>query len=175
MNRDQFEQLILLEQSGELSPDQQVELDRYLAEHPEAASYRDDVRHLTNEARKAPIDLTVSELTMERIMGEAEKAVRTPKKDKPLWIQVLKAAALLGLALGLFLAFKPGGSGHIAKTPEQAPPEPPPRVFAWADDAIDEEISTLETVFSMSDELYAGEPDIDDLARQLLELENPEI
>ena len=97
MNPAQLEQLLLLEQSGELSPKQRRLLDAELAASPAARQARAALRGLAN-ALPAPAASPAPDAAA-RI---AARLAQTPKPAfAPAWKSALAAAAALALLLGV--------------------------------------------------------------------------
>ena len=103
MNPAQLEQLLLLEQSGELSPAQQRQLDAELAASPEARQSRAQLRGLA-DALPAP----AAQPAPEAAARIAARLAQAPKPAfAPAWKSALAAAAALALLLGVY-TLRPG-------------------------------------------------------------------
>jgi anti-sigma factor RsiW len=137
MNPSQLEQLLLLEQSGELSPAQQRQLDAELAASPAARQARAQLRGLANAipvpaARPAPAAAA-------RI---AARLAQAPKPAfAPAWKSALAAAAALALLLGV----------RSFQGPRSTPADSPATEIAAAEDLewtdpLDAEFSELESL-----------------------------
>ena len=97
MNAKRLEQLLLLEQSGELSPDQRRQLDAELNASPEAQEHRAELRQLTEAI--PPLKVEPAPDAAARIAGRLHK---TPAPAfSPAWKPLLAAAAAVALMFGL--------------------------------------------------------------------------
>lgn len=95
MNAAQLEQLLLLEQSGELSPKQRRLLDAELAASPAARQSRAQLRSLA-DALPAPAPAPGAAARI------AARLAQTPKPAfAPAWKSALAAAAALAILLGV--------------------------------------------------------------------------
>lgn len=129
MNTSRTEQLLLLEQSGELSPTQRRDIDAELAASPEARRFREQLRALSAAAPQPAAQPAPD--------AAARIAARLRQQQTPVWKPLLAAAAALALFLGV-RAFSP-----------QAPvPADSPAVAEaeeW-DDPLDAEFTELESL-----------------------------
>ena len=99
MNPARLEQLLLLEQSGELSPRQRRELDAQLAASAEARRQRDDLRRLA-AALPAPAAQPAPGAAAQ-IAARLRQPARPAFNLLPAWKPALAAAAALALLLGV--------------------------------------------------------------------------
>ncbi len=100
---DEMRQLILLEDSGELTREKAGELGRHLAECSECDAYRNDVGLLMQEGRSALPDAAPSAEAVSSILEQAarpQNVVRFPN----LWRYAAAAAAVLVLLAGTYTA-----------------------------------------------------------------------
>lgn len=110
MNSTQREQLILLEQSGELSPKQRKQLDAELTASPEARRQRDALR--TFACAIPPVEAEPSPDAAARIADRLQKppapaSATVPRSlFHPIWKPALAAAAAMALLLGV-RAYRP--------------------------------------------------------------------
>ena len=113
MNPNQLEQLLLLEQTGELSRRQRRNLDAELAANPAARRFRDQLRALASAA-PAPAAGPAPD-------AAASIAARLPAKPQPAfvfqpaWKPALAAAAALALFVGV-RTFRPAPAAAPAET-----------------------------------------------------------
>ena len=105
MNPTQLEQLLLLEQSGELSPAQRRLLAAELAASPEARQSRAALRGLA-DALPAPAAPPAPEAAA-RIAARLAQAPKPSFAFLPAWKPALAAAAALALLLGVY-TLRPG-------------------------------------------------------------------
>jgi len=99
MNTSKLEQLLLLEQSGELTAKQRRELEAELAASAEARALRDELRGLA-AALPNPAAARAPDAA-ERIAARLEPS-RTPAPVfRPAWKPALAAAAALALLIGI--------------------------------------------------------------------------
>ena len=99
MNSNQLEQLLLLEQSGELSPSQRRALDAELAASPETRRFRDQLRALAAAApapAAGPAPDAAARIT----------ARLAPRPRMVVWKPLLATAAALALLLSVY-TFRP--------------------------------------------------------------------
>ena len=99
MNPNQLEQLLLLEQSGELSPSQHRALDAELAASPEARRFRDQLRALAGAA-PAPA-AGPAPAAAARIAARLQAKPKPAFAFQPAWKPALAAAAALALFVGV--------------------------------------------------------------------------
>ena len=107
-----LEQLLLLEQSGELSPDQQRQLDTELAASPEARQQQATLRALAGAI--PPVDAEPAADAAARIAARLQAAPAPSPRSlfRPVWKPALAAAAALALLLGI-RAFRPDTAPEI--------------------------------------------------------------
>jgi anti-sigma factor RsiW len=99
MNSNELEQLLLLEQSGELSSKQRRQLEAELAVSAEARRLRAEVRRLAaaipaSAAQPAPSATAI-------IAARLRQAPKPALAFQPIWKPVVAAAAALALLLGV--------------------------------------------------------------------------
>lgn len=99
MNPQKLEQFLLLEQSGELSPQQRRQLDAELAASAEARRLRAELRGLA-AAIPAPATQPAAD-TAARIDARLQQASKPAVAFLPAWKPALAAAAALALLLGV--------------------------------------------------------------------------
>lgn len=135
MNPSQLEQLLLLEQSGELSPKQRRQLDAALAAAPAARQSRDQLRSLANA-------LPVPQPAPDAAARIAARLAQAPKPAfAPAWKSALAAAAALALLLGVRSYHgAPSTPASSATTEIAAAAE-----VEWTD-PLDAEFTELETL-----------------------------
>ena len=124
MNPHRLEQLLLLEQSGELSPRRRRALDARLAASAEARQLRAELRALA--AAAPPPAASPAPDAAARIAARLARSPAPPSAFAPAWKSALAAAAALALLLGV-RAFRP------------APATPPAAVTAAASSAAEDE------------------------------------
>ena len=108
MNPNQLEQLLLLEQSGELSPSQRRALDAELAASPEARRFRDQLRALAAAAPAPAVGPAPD--------AAARIAARlAPRPRMVVWKPLLATAAALALLLGVY-TLRPGPASAPIET-----------------------------------------------------------
>ena len=96
-----LEQLLLLEQSGELSPEQQHQLDTELAASPEARQQREALRFIAGAI--PPVEAEPAPDAAARIAARLQ-AAPTPSRRSlfhPVWKPALAAAAALAILFGV--------------------------------------------------------------------------
>ena len=101
MNCTQIENLILLQDSGELTNRQRQDLDRHLAECPACHQSQADLSLLRKVLKDSPASRTSpSHAILESIRAAAERhALRTPRQLSIPWRGILAAAASLAICL----------------------------------------------------------------------------
>ncbi len=179
MNKDEREQEILLELSGELSARRKRRLERILARSEEGRAFRDETKRLTDLSRAALADEGPAPSVVVRIMDEARKDSHTkpaPITFLPRPVYAVAATLVLGFSLWLVIQRPPPSGTEVAEHEPKTLVEIP----AWDDDidsqleALDELLLAMDTdtmtIFDASEEL-----DIESLARELLLLEEEEI
>jgi anti-sigma factor RsiW len=101
---DKIHELILLEDSGELSRDEAQELGKHLDKCPDCDAYRNDVKSLMNESRDALPGGTPSEESIEKVISFAQSDKGNVVFFASPWRIAAGIAAVLAIALGSFLA-----------------------------------------------------------------------
>ena len=99
MNPSQLEQLLLLEQSGELSPKQRRELDAALAASAEARRQRGQLRGFA--ATVPPPTAQSAPDTTHRIHARLQARQKPSSAFHPVWKSALASAAALVLLIGV--------------------------------------------------------------------------
>ena len=99
MNTQKLEQLLLLEQSGELAPKQRRQLDAELAASAKARQLREDLLQLS--AAIPPVAAQPSPDAASRIDARLRKTGKPAFSFLPAWKPALAAAAALALLLGV--------------------------------------------------------------------------
>jgi len=96
-----LEQLLLLEQSGELTPEQQCRLDTELAASPEAHQQRETLRALAGAI--PPVAAEPAPDAAARIIARLQTAPAPAHRSlfRPVWKPALAAAAALALLFGI--------------------------------------------------------------------------
>ena len=148
MNPKQLEQLLLCEQSGELSPRQRRELETALAASAEARRRRDDLRRLA-AALPAPAAQPAPGAAA-NLAARLRQPARPAFNLLPAWKPALAAAAALALLLGVRAYRAAPGTA-----------EPAPAVAAAAEE---EWTDPLETEFIALEELLAALDETDSFA-----------
>lgn len=140
MNNERIEQLILLQQSGELSAAEQQELEQAL-QQPEAQETAAAYQWLMDSARKATELPPENDLVTQRIL----LAAPAPTTRQRYWPPALAIAATLAVMLtgAVLLLNPPGGQIEIAEIPAEAPAleKAPPETVVAASEveaAVDE-------------------------------------
>ena len=134
MNPQQLEQLLLLEQSGELSPRQRRALDAELAASPAARRFRDQLRALA--AAVPPPAAAPAPAAAARIAARL-----TPRSRMVVWKPLLATAAALALLLGVY-TFRPGPASAPVETAAVAAAA---EEEEWTD-PLDAEFTELESL-----------------------------
>lgn len=135
MNPKQLEQLLLLEQSGELSPRQRRALDAELAAAPAARRFRDQLRALA--AAVPPSAAPPASDAAARIAARL-----APRPQTYAWKPLLAMAAALALLLGAYV-FRPGPAAAPVETAAAAATEEED----WTD-PLDAEFTELESLLA---------------------------
>lgn len=99
MNTQKLEQLLLLEQSGELSPKQRRQLDAELAASAEARQARNELRGLAAAILTPAAPPATTEAA--RIGARLQQASKPAVAFLPAWKPAFAAAAALALLLGV--------------------------------------------------------------------------
>jgi hypothetical protein len=101
MNPDTLNQLLLLEQSGELTPDQRKDLDAELAENQEARAQQATLRDLATAI--PPVEIPPAGDAAARIAARLAQSPAPARHSLflPVWKPALAAAAALALLLGV--------------------------------------------------------------------------
>ena len=136
MNSKQLEQLLLLEQSGELSPQQRRDLDAELAATPDARRFRDQLRALS--AAVPPPAAAPAPDAAARI---AARLAARPRMV--VWKPLLATAAALALLLGVY-TFRPGPASAPVETAAVAAAA---EEEEWTD-PLDAEFTELESLLA---------------------------
>ncbi len=140
MNPHELEQLLLLEQSGELTAQQRRALDAALAASPEARRFRDQLRALAG---------AVPEPAGPAPDAAARIAARLRHKPKPVFVfqPAWKPALAVAAALALFV-----GVRSFRPVPAAAPAAETAAVAAAADDEwtdpLDADFTELESLLA---------------------------
>ena len=115
MNTKQLERLLLLEQTGELSPSQRRALDAELAASPEARRFRDQLRVLATAAPE-PAAAPAPDAAA-RIAARLRQKPKSAFAFQPAWKPALAAAAALALFVGVRSFQRPATvSASVAET-----------------------------------------------------------
>ena len=182
MKRDTLEKWILLEQSGELDDRRRAALEHALKSDPDARAYRNALRGITEAARTEPDAATPDAAVTARILREARK-----HRDRsgpgvlvrfPVWgPRLAYAAAGLVLAVGGWLVLHKPPSGDIVQDVPHEPAENA-EILAW-DDGFESDLALISSIMAYTEEEWnlpaESDPDLDDLARELIELEDTNI
>lgn len=99
MNREQLEQLLLLEQSGELTPPQQLQLNAELTASEQARRLRDQLRTIAAAAAN-PVARPAPDAAA-RIAARLQPAARPAFTFVAAWKPALAFAAALALLVGV--------------------------------------------------------------------------
>ncbi len=140
MNPKQLEHLLLLEQSGELSPKQRRTLDAELAAHPSTRQLRKELRGLT-ALIPSPAAPPSSQSTA-AIHARLNSPAKTTSAFRPAWKPALAAVAALSLLLGIHT--------YHTKTPSSFPPvvaSTTTQEEEWTD-PLDSEFTELESLIA---------------------------
>lgn len=146
MNPAQTEQLLLLEQSGELSEPQRRALDTELAANPDARRLRAELRDLARAIPPAP---GPAPDTAARIAARLETAALPHPAFHLAWKPALAAAAALALLLGIqTFRHAPPDATEFARSDAPAAAEDD-----WTDPLADEftELENLLTALASED------------------------
>ena len=141
MNPNQLEQLLLLEQSGELSPRQRRDLDAELAASPTARRFRDQLRALAGAA-PAPAANPAPDAAA-RIAARLQAKPQPAFAFQPAWKPALAAAAALALFVGVRSFQRPANAPAPAETAAIATTA---EEEDWTD-PLDAEFTELESLF----------------------------
>ena len=136
MNATPLEQLLLLEQSGELSAKQRLRLDAELAASAEARRLRAELRGLAAAVPPPPAGPVAA---VARIDARLRRTTAPVAAFRPAWKSALAAAAALALLFGV----------RAFRNPAPAVPADP--VLAAAEEAVwtdplEEEFTELESL-----------------------------
>ena len=136
MNATPLEQLLLLEQSGELSAKQRLRLDAELAASAEARRLRAELRGLAAAVPPPPAGPVAA---VARIDARLRRTTAPVAAFRPAWKSALAAAAALALLFGV----------RAFRSPDPAGPADP--VLAAAEEAVwtdplEEEFTELESL-----------------------------
>jgi hypothetical protein len=181
MKRKTMEDRILLAQSGELSPRKRARLERYLEQDSDRRAYREALDGLTRLVRQCRTEEDVSDHALRRIHAAAERGLEARRRPAahPSWRPALAcaAAALALFAAGLLALHRLRGPSGPERVEHRQAPEAA-AVTAW-DAGLDKEIEALDEMLTLAlgnagDGAPAAES-LDELARELLELEGMEI
>lgn len=137
MNATPLEQLLLLEQSGELSAQQRLRLDAELAASAEARRLRAELRGLAAAVPPPPAGPVAAAAA--RIDARLRRTPAPAAAFRPAWKSALAAAAALALLFGV----------RAFRSPDPAGPADP--VLAAAEEAVwtdplEEEFTELESL-----------------------------
>ena len=142
MNATPLEQLLLLEQSGELSAQQRLRLDAELAASAEARRRREQLRTLA--AAVAPARTQPALDAAARIAARLQAKPKPAFAFQPAWKPAIAAAAALALFVGV-RAFRPtSGPAPVAKT---AAVETATAEEDWTD-PLDADFTELESLLA---------------------------
>ena len=151
MNATPLEQLLLLEQSGELSAKQRLRLDAELAASAEARRLRAELRGLAAAVPPPPAGPAAAAA---RIDARLRRTPAPAAAFRPAWKSALAAAAALALLLGV----------RAFRSPDPAGPADPVLAAAaeeavWIDPLEEEftELESLLTTISSDDSLEITE------------------
>jgi hypothetical protein len=164
MNCTQIENLILLQDSGELTGRQRQDLDRHLAECPACRQSQTDLSLLRKVLKDTPASRTSpSPAILESIRTAAERhTLRTPRQLSIPWRGILAAAASLAICLTSlkFMA-----------------PHQPTSARVTGDSVATEIVSLIALVMGNEefDASYSNESDMTILADQLLILQGMKV
>lgn len=144
MNPAETEKLVLLQQSGEISPADQRRLDAALAASPDARRFRDSLLSFADAARSLPQQPAPDSAA--RIAARLSPTLRSASPfslpRKPFLAAAAAAALLLG-ALSLRSALRPHSPSPVAASfAESAIPDE-----EWSD-PYDADFAELETLLS---------------------------
>ena len=185
MNCTQWEQWILLDHSGELSPRRHRKLQAHLANCPNCTAFAATIPTLCNLQTHDEANLELSDFTRYRIEQAArDQLSRSPNGRIRHRHPVLQSTGLLSALAALLLIL--GGLHYqrlytppsIENTFSTAPDvtETDCEQLAWSDD-WDSELYEMELAFAIVDEelsdptLYMETEETESIARQLLEME----
>jgi len=99
MKAQQIEQLLLLEQSGELSPKQQQQLEAELSTSEEARQLQKELRGLA--AAIPPVEAQPAPDAAARITARLQQPAQPAPVLHPIWKPALTIAAALAILLGV--------------------------------------------------------------------------
>jgi hypothetical protein len=142
MNAKQLERLLLLEQSGELSPKQRHQLDAELATSTEARRLRTEIRGLA--ATIPPPATPLVPDAARRIAARLDQASKPTLAFQPMWKPILAAAAALALLLGV-RTFRDGDPALPIES--AAVSVPAPEEEEWTD-PLESEFTELESLLA---------------------------
>lgn len=163
MKTEKVEQLLLLEQSGELNFIQRWQLDRALASQPELKNYRDELREITSLTRASgPAGELPPDVLGAIRQAAAEQSLTGFSSVDSRWLKhAIAMTAMFVIVCGIAAVnqFRPHASGHKS---------------LW-NDGIDAEISRVNNQITTSLETASESvPDANAIARELLLLEGSE-
>lgn len=166
MKTEKIEQLMLLEQSGELGFIGRWQLRHALATQPELAKFRDELEAVTRASREAA--LPGCEVPAD-VLGEIRKAA-AEQNTHPVPLDVMFGSWLrpaIALAAILVTITGIGVVNHLQDSGE--PLSVARQTSAW-NDGFDNELTNLDRMLAANFDA-AESLDADSLARELLQLE----
>ncbi len=183
MNCEATRNLILLDQSGELSAFGRRRLARHVEACADCRSYRDELDRITTATRNAADEDAVSAVTLDRIRAAARKAGSRSEEirfrpSRQSWAEMWQPALLYStlsvvVAIGFLLIVRP-----FVRPSLQVAAQPAPAAVdenSW-DSGFDDQISQLDDlVANIPSEWTAETDDVDTMARELLALEEQKI
>lgn len=154
MNCNDYTNLILLADSGELPADQRVELDRHLAGCADCRRYRDDLNRISKVAKPALAGAGPSPWVVRNILAQAHPAQRR------MWAPSIAGALALAASLLVITLVLPNGDGPATMDQPGESIEAVHTLLALAEDVPEESRGTRQTV--------KGEEAVRELAAELL-------
>jgi len=154
MNCNDYTNLILLADSGELSADQRVELDWHLAGCADCRRYRDDLNRLNKVAKPALAGAGPSPWVVRNILAQAHPARRR------MWAPSIAGALALAASLLVITLVLPHGNGPAPTDQPGESIEAIHTLLALAEDMPEESSGARQTV--------KGEEAVRELAAELL-------
>ena len=141
MKPEQLEQWLLLEQSGELTPQQKLRLDAELAASEAARRLRDQLRTIAGAVSAPAVQPAANSAA--RIAARLRPAARPAFTFVAAWKPALAFAAALALIVGVrtFQAPRPAGTVETAAVTTAAEEE------EWSD-PLDSEFTELESLLA---------------------------
>ncbi len=187
MKQERLEQWVLLEHSGELTGWKRWFLHRALKKDPALRHFREELEWVTNPSTHMETGGTPAE-TMNAILARAAEMQEKPERATPvptpvfdrhlLWPAAAAALVAVGVAIMLWLSANRQGASTPTIAQSQAETEAVTDLSGWTlfdDDTFDEDIAMLYATLSSSEGDFFEEESMEQVAAELLDLEEESI